>query len=241
MSAPQVRIFDRPQALFEGAAVEFATRARSAISGAGRFTVALSGGSTPKALYSELAGQKFASLPWNKIFFFWGDERHVGPDSPDSNYRMVNQALLSKVPVPAENIFRVRAEGKDAGAVAQEYEKIVRNFFPLKPGQFPRFDLVLLGLGPDGHTASLFPGSPGLEERQRIFIANRVEKMDSDRLTFTYPVLNAAACDMFLVSGPGKKEKVRQILEERLDFPASRVNPEDGDLLWFLDAAAAGK
>jgi 6-phosphogluconolactonase len=236
---PQIRIFDTPQALFDGAAEEFATRAEKSIAETGRFTVALSGGSTPKALYSELAGPKFASLPWNKMFFFWGDERHVGPDSPDSNYRMVNNALLSKVPVPKENIFRVRAEEKDANAVAQEYEKTVVNFFALKLGEFPRFDLVLLGLGPDGHTASLFPGSKGLNETQRIFISNRVEKMDTDRLTFTYPVLNAAACDMFLVSGEGKKEKVGQILEERQDFPAAKVNPKNGDLLWFLDKAAA--
>jgi 6-phosphogluconolactonase len=241
MPAPQVRIFDSPQALFDGAADEFAARAHRAIASSGRFTVSLSGGSTPKALYSELAGPKFASLPWNKIFFFWGDERHVPPSSLDSNYRMVNNALLSKVPVPPENIFRVRAEQKDADAVAQEYEKVVSEFFQLKPGQFPRFDLVLLGLGPDGHTASLFPGSKGLKETQRIFIANRVERMDTDRLTFTYPVLNAAACDMFLVSGEGKKEKIRQILEEHQDFPATKVDPKNGELLWFVDAAAAAK
>jgi 6-phosphogluconolactonase len=240
-ATPQIRIFDNPQALFDGAAEEFAARVHKTTSQTGRFTVALSGGSTPKALYSELAGPKFASLPWNKIFFFWGDERHVGPDSADSNYRMVNNALLSKVPVPPENIFRVRAEEKDPDAVAQQYEKTVVDFFALKPGEFPRFDLVLLGLGPDGHTASLFPGSAGLIEENRIFIANRVEKMDTDRLTFTYPVLNAATCDMFLVSGEGKKEKVRQILEERQDFPATRVSPKDGELLWFLDKAAAGK
>ncbi|HEX4486352.1 MAG TPA: 6-phosphogluconolactonase [Terriglobales bacterium] len=241
MATPQVRIFDNPQALFDGAAEEFASRAQKSVAKTGRFTVALSGGSTPKALYSELAGRKFASLPWNKIFFFWGDERHVGPDSHDSNYRMVNNALLSKVPVPAENIFRVRAEGTDADVVAREYEKTVVNFFALKPGEFPRFDLVLLGLGPDGHTASLFPDSKGLKEENKIFIANRVEKMDTNRLTFTYPVLNTAACDMFLVSGEGKKEKVRQILEERQDFPATKVDPKNGELLWFVDRAAAGK
>jgi 6-phosphogluconolactonase len=240
-ASPQVRVFDTPQALFDGAAAEFAARATTSVAASGRFTVALSGGSTPKALYSELAGTRFSSLPWNNIFFFWGDERHVPPDSPDSNYRMVNNALLSKIRLPAANIFRVRAEDKNADTVAQEYEKVVSDFFQLKPGEFPRFDLVLLGLGPDGHTASLFPGSAGLKETRRIFIANRVEKMDTDRLTFTYPVLNAAACDMFLVSGEGKKEKVRQILEEHQDFPATKVHPNNGELLWYLDRAAAGK
>jgi 6-phosphogluconolactonase len=226
--------------LFNGAADEFATRAGKAIAANGRFCVALSGGSTPKGLYRALAGKEFAFLPWNKIFLFWGDERHVPPDHADSNYRMVQEALLSKVPVPAENIFRVRAEDSNADTAAQEYEKVVRDFFQLSPKEFPRFDLVLLGLGPDGHTASLFPNSPGLTETSRIFVANRVEKMSTDRLTVTYPVLNAAACDMFLVSGEGKKEKVRQILKEHKDFPASRVDPQNGELLWFLDRAASG-
>jgi 6-phosphogluconolactonase len=224
-----------------GAAEEFADRAQKAVVANGRFSVALSGGSTPKGLYCALAEKRFASLPWNKIFFFWGDERHVPPDHADSNYHMVNEALLSKVPVPAENIFRVRAEENNADVAAQQYEKVIRDFFRRNPGQFPRFDLVLLGLGPDGHTASLFPASPGLSETKRIFIANRVEKMGTDRLTFTYPVLNAAACDMFLVSGDGKKEKVRQILKEHKEFPASRVDPQNGELLWFLDRAASGE
>jgi 6-phosphogluconolactonase len=234
-------VFDSAQALFEGAAQEFAGRARQAVEKNRRFLVALSGGSTPKALYQELAQPKFASLPWDKVFFFWGDERHVPPDSADSNYRMVDDALLSKVPAPPGNIFRVRAEQSDANIVAQEYEQIVRDFFHLKPAEFPRFDLVLLGLGPDGHTASLFPDSGGLTETNRIVIANWVEKLRTHRISFTFPVLNAAACDMFLVSGEGKREKVRQILTEHQDFPARRVDPRDGDLLWFLDRAAAGE
>jgi len=164
---PEIRVFESAEALFEGAADEFATRAQEAVAARGRFSVALSGGSTPKALYRALAGSRFASLPWDKIFFFWGDERHVPPEHAESNYRMVNEALLSKVPVPAENIFRVPAEESNADAAAQQYEKVVRDFFRLSPGNFPRFDLVLLGLGSDGHTASLLPGQPVLEERQR--------------------------------------------------------------------------
>lgn len=234
-------MFDSAQALFEGAAQEFAGRARQAAEKNRRFLVALSGGSTPKALYQELAQPKFSSLPWDKIFFFWGDERHVPPHSADSNYRMVDDALLSKVPVPPGNIFRVKAEQSDANTVAREYEQIVRDFFHLEPAEFPRFDLVLLGLGPDGHTASLFPDSAGLSETNRIVIANWVENLHTHRISFTFPVLNAAACDMFLVSGEGKREKVRQILTEHQDFPAGRVDPRDGELLWFLDRAAAGE
>jgi 6-phosphogluconolactonase len=203
--------------------------------------VALSGGSTPKGLYKALAGTEFASLPWDKIFFFWGDERHVPPNHADSNYRMVEDALLSKVPVPTENVYRVRGEEIDAEGVAQEYEQVIRDFFRLKAGEFPRFDLVLLGLGPDGHTASLFPESFALSETRRIVVANWVERLKTHRITFTYPVLNAAACDIFLVSGLEKREKVRQILEEHQDFPAGKVDPKDGDLLWFLDRAAAWK
>jgi 6-phosphogluconolactonase len=238
---PEIRVFDSAEALFDGAASEFAARARKSVEQTGRFSVALSGGSTPKGLYGALAGTKFGSLPWDKIFFFWGDERHVPPDHAESNYRMVKTALLSTVPVPTDNIFRVRAEEIDAEIVAQEYEQVLRDFFQLNDGEFPRFDLVLLGLGPDGHTASLFPESSALHEMTRIVVANWVEKMKTHRITFTYPVLNAAACDMFLVSGLEKKEKVRRILEEHEDFPAAQVAPKNGELLWFLDRAAAGK
>lgn len=238
---PEIRVFDSPPALFHGAAQEFASRVQQAVNRNGRFSVALSGGSTPKGLYSALAGTSFAALPWDKIFFFWGDERHVPPDHPESNYRMVQAALLSKVPVSTENVFRIRTEASDAGLAAQEYEQSIRNFFELGAGQFPRFDLVLLGLGPDGHTASLFPDTAALSETRRMVVANWVEKMKTHRITFTYPVLNAAACDMFVVTGEGKKDTVRQILEEHRDFPAAAVNPQNGELLWFLDRAAAGK
>jgi 6-phosphogluconolactonase len=238
---PEIRVFPTPQALFDGAAAEFAARAAAAVQKNGRFTVALSGGSTPKALYSELAGESFRALPWNKIFFFWGDERHVPPDHRDSNYRMTYQSMLSKLPVPQDNIFRIKAEGEDAGAVAADYEQTLRTFFRLEKGCFPRFDLILLGLGPDGHTASLFPGTAALKESQRLVVANRVDAMDADRLTFTFPVLNHAACDMFLISGAEKAERVHEILDEGQNFPAAQVRPADGALLWMLDRAAAGK
>src|SRR6266576_495374 len=167
--------------LFHAAAEEFVRAARTAIGAQGRFTVALSGGSTPKALYSLLATNS-AGFAWNRIFLFFGDERHVPPTDPESNYRMVNESLLTKIAIPAENVFRVPAENPDAAAAASEYEAQLRRFFELKSGElksaeFPRFDLILLGLGPDGHTASLFPNTAALNETKRLVVANWVEKL----------------------------------------------------------------
>ncbi len=239
LSEADIRILNTPQELFQAAATEFIALASTAIRRHGKFTVALSGGSTPKSLYSVLAR---SALPWDKIFFFWSDERHVPPDHPDSNYRMAKEALLSKVPVPPENIFRVRAEEKDANVVAKDYEEALKLFFRLKPGEFPRFDLILLGLGPDGHTASLFPNTAALNETKRLVVANWVEKFKTNRITFTYPVLNYAACVIFLVSGGDKSEIVREVLENPgADLPSQKVHPANGRLLWLLDKDAASK
>lgn len=226
-------------ALFEAAAADFSARAAQAVQAKGRFTVALSGGSTPKALYSLLATK--STIPWDKVCFFWGDERYVPPDHPESNYRMANEALLSKVPVRPENVFRIHAEEKDAAAAALQYEQALKDSFHLAPGQFPRFDLILLGTGPDGHTASLFPGTAALNESQRLVVANWVPKFNTHRITFTYPVLNAAACVIFLASGPDKAAILHQVLENsNADLPAQKVQPTDGQLIWLLDQAAAG-
>ncbi len=157
--------------------------------------------------------QPSPSIPWDKIYFFWGDERHVPPDDAESNYRMANEALLSKVPVPPGNVFRIHSEEKDASIAASQYEQTLQQFFHLAPGDFPRFDLIYLGLGPDGHAASLFPDSAALNERRRLVVANWVEKFKTDRITFTFPVLNAAACVVFLASGPDKAAIVHQVLE----------------------------
>ena len=236
---PEIRILKTAAELFEAAAAEFAAQANQVVRDNGRFAVALSGGSTPKALYSLLATK--SNVPWDKICFFWGDERHVPPDHPESNYRMANEALLSKVPVPPENVFRIHAEEKDAAAAALQYEQALRDFFHLTPGQFPRFDLVLLGTGPDGHTASLFPGTSALNETQRLVVANWVPKFNTHRITFSFPVLNAAACVMFLASGPDKAAILHEILENRAaDLPSQRVQPTDGKLIWLVDQAAAG-
>ena len=235
---PEIRILMTAAELFEAAAAEFAARASQAVRASGRFTVALSGGSTPKALYSLLATK--SNIPWDKIYFFWGDERHVPPDHPESNYRMANEALLSKVPVRPENIFRIHAEENDAAAAALQYEQALRDSFHLSPGQFPRFDLILLGTGPDGHTASLFPGTAALNETQRLVVANWVPKFNTHRITFTFPVLNAAACVIFLASGPDKAAILHEILENRAaDLPSQRVQPTNGKLIWMVDEPAA--
>ena len=236
--------------LFHAAAEEFVRAARTAIGAQGRFAVALSGGSTPKALYSLLA-TNYADFVWNRVFLFFGDERHVPPTDADSNYRMVNESLLTKIQIPAENVFRVQAENPDAAAAASEYEAQLRRFFELRSGdrpgdrlgEFPRFDLILLGLGPDGHTASLFPDSPALEEQSRLVVANWVAKFNAHRITFTFPVLNRAAEIIFLASGADKADMVRQVLEGKNTppLPSQRVQPSDGKLLWMLDEAAAAK
>jgi 6-phosphogluconolactonase len=238
----EIRTLTTPQELFAAAAEEVFRAAEDSVAERGRFTIALSGGSTPKSLYNLLATNARIALPWDRMFFFWGDERHVGPDDPESNYRMANDAMLSKVAVPPANILRVPAENPDAAAAAAAYEQTLIKFFALKPGQFPRFDLILLGLGPDGHTASLFPGTAALSETTRLVVANRVEKMKTFRITLTLPVLNAAECVTFLVSGTDKAEVLKTVLEGDAppeQYPAKMVRPAKGKLIWFLDRAAA--
>jgi 6-phosphogluconolactonase len=184
-------------------------------------------------------------MPWDCTFFFWSDERHVPPTDSDSNYRMADEAMLSKIPVAAANIFRVPAENPDAAAAAQAYDLTLQKFFASKPGEFPRFDLILLGLGPDGHTASLFPETAALQEKSRLVLANWVEKFKTNRITFTLPVLNAARTVAFLVSGTDKAPALHAVLEDEAApphrYPAKLVRPSDGKLIWFLDKAAASE
>jgi 6-phosphogluconolactonase len=236
----EIRILSTSTDLFQAAAAEFAELATDAVQKSGQFTVALSGGSTPKSLFQLLASGAFPKLPWDKTYFFFGDERHVPPDHPDSNYRMANEAMLSKA--PAANVFRVPAEMKNADAAAGAYEQTLRNFFHLAPTEFPRFDLILLGLGPDGHTASLFPGSTALTENRKLMVANWVEKFKTYRLTFTFPVLNNAAHVMFLASGADKASILREVLENpQADLPSQKVHPRNGRLVWIVDRAAAAE
>lgn len=243
-SSVEIRTLTTPQELFAAAAEVVVGAATDAVAQRGRFTISLSGGSTPKSLFNLLATNARTVLPWERMFFFWGDERHVPPTDPDSNYRMAEETMLSKVPVPPGNVFRMAAENPDAAAVAEDYEKTLRKFFALEPGQVPVFDLILLGMGPDGHTASLFPGTAGLQEKSRLVIANWVEKMKTSRLTFTLPVLNAARCVTFLVSGTDKAAVLRTVLDGDVpaeQYPAKLVRPTDGKLIWLVDRAAASE
>jgi 6-phosphogluconolactonase len=243
MSAdPKVEIFGSPQELFHAAAEKFCSLGSSAIAAHGKFSIALSGGSTPRGLHQELVTHFASRLDWSKVFFFWGDERHVPPDSPESNYRMANETLLSRLPIPPENIFRVPSELPDARQAAAKYEQTLQQFFRPEPDSFPIFDFILLGMGPDGHTASLFPGTAALQERDQLVVGNWVEKLNTFRITFTYPVLNNAACAMFLVNGDEKAEMVRRALKDpAANLPCQKVRPEDGELLWYLDKGAALK
>jgi 6-phosphogluconolactonase len=240
MTTREIRISEDAPHLFRDTAAMFAKIAADAVGRTGRFTVALSGGSTPRNLFSLLATEFRSAVPWAKTQLFWSDERHVPPDNPESNYRMAYEAMISKVPVPAENIHRIMAEMPDAAAAASDYERTLIDVFALAPGQVPRFDLIMLGMGPDGHTASLFPGSAGLTERKRLVIANWVEKFKTERITFTFPVLNNAACDLFITSGADKATMLKDVLEHHQDppYPAQLVKP-DGRLLWMVDRAAA--
>ncbi len=241
-SESQVRIFATTRELFDAAAETFCRIGSLAIRERGRFTVALSGGSTPRGLYQELVANFSSELLWENVFFFWGDERHVPPDDPESNYRVANESLLSKLSIPADHVFRIQSERPDAGEAARVYEQTLRDFFRPAPGSFPRLDLVLLGMGPDGHTASLFPGTTAIEERRHFVVANWVEKFSTFRITLTFPVLNHAACVMFLVSGSDKAEMIRNALRDPgANLPCQRIRPDDGELIWFLDQAAAAR
>ena len=209
-----IRRFSTPADLFRGAAEEIVRLGHAAITKRGRFIVALSGGSTPRGLYSQLA-KDHADFPWNQTYLFFGDERHVPPTDPASNYRMVKEALLASIKIPDENIFRVHAENSDAKAAAAEYESRLKSFFTLKAGEVPSFDLILLGLGTDGHTASLFPDSDGLKDQSHLVIANWVEKFNTHRISFTYPVLNRGREVMFLVSVDNQASSPREVSPRR--------------------------
>jgi 6-phosphogluconolactonase len=207
-----------------------------------RFTVALAGGSTPRALYRLLADDKGpyrTRVPWESTHVFFGDERMVPPDDPESNARMAFEALLRHVPVPEEQVHRIRGENPDPERAAEEYEEMLRSTFRLAGRERPRFDLVLLGLGADGHTASLFPGDRALEERDRLVVPSTAPVPPRSRVTLTLPVLNNASSVLFLVSGATKAPAVQRVRRGE-NLPAARVRPENGALLWLCDRPAAG-
>lgn len=205
-------------------------------------SVALSGGSTPRVLYELLSDPREPfrdQIAWDKTHFFFSDERHVPPDHAESNYRMVSEAMFSRVPVPPENIHRIPAENPVAEDAAKAYETDLRKSF----GEaIPAFDLLLLGLGEDGHTASLFPHSPALKETERLVVAPWVEKFNAYRITMTLPVLNNGKSVVFLVTGASKAEVLREVIKTDKNpdlYPAQAISPTNGAVSWFIDKAAA--
>lgn len=236
-----IQLFDDGETLSRGAAERFAQLAGDAVRDHGRFSVALSGGSTPKRAYELLAQPPFRdSVPWAQVHLFWGDERCVPADDPRSNYRMTRLALLDHVPLPAANVHPVRGDMAPAQAAA-DYETQLRRFFGAGP---PRFDLVLLGLGENGHTASLWPGSASLDEKQRWAAEVFVAEQGIWRVTLTAPCLNQGAVVIFLVAGGGKAAVLQEVLHGAFEprrLPAQLIKPVNGQLVWFVDKVAAAK
>lgn len=236
-----MHVAESRQAFADAGAAEFARRAHQAVEARGRFVVALAGGTTPRIVYTRLAdrlGPYRAQIPWARTFVLFGDERQVAPDHSDSNFRMASETLLRHVPVPEDQVHRMRGENPDSQRAAEEYEEILRDVFRLAERERPRFDLVLLGIGADGHTASIFPGTPAVHETARMATAVKLPP-GPDRITLTLPVFNSAAAVLFLASGGNKADAARQVVGGATDSPAGRVRPEQGDLLWLLDRDAA--
>ena len=232
------------EALSAAAAGEFAELAGEAVVRRGRFAVALAGGSTPRRLYQLLGEAPYRDrVAWDRVEWFWGDERAVPPDHPDSNYGMASAALLGKLDLPPRRIHRIRAEEGDGEAAARAYQEEIARVFGVEPeGPPPAFDLVILGMGPDGHTASLFPGTAALGERRRWVVSHRVPTLGAERITLTLPVLNRAREIRFLVAGAEKAAPLRAVLEGPRDperLPAQAIRPEAGRLIWLVDEAAA--
>jgi 6-phosphogluconolactonase len=239
-----LHIFPDSQTAARATAVEIVRRAEAAQTRHGHFTLVLSGGSTPRAVYHLLATSFQNDIDWSNVYVFWGDERCVPPDHADSNYHMARLALLDFVPIPGDHIYRFHAELEPETA-ASAYESALRTFFDARSrGEtpFPRFDLVLLGMGDDAHTASLFPGTPALDETERWVAAQYVEKLATWRLTLTPPALNAAESVLFLATGSGKASALAAVLEGEYDpqqFPSQLIQPASGNLSWYVDEAAA--
>lgn len=240
----KVEIFDTPEELSRRAAQLFAEASRRAIGERGHFTAALAGGSTPKGLYKILADENDefrAGVGWKKVFIFFGDERNVPPNDEQSNYKMAHEVFLSNVPLPRQNIFRIKGElsAKDA---AEDYSKTIRRFFKLDDDELPRFDLILLGLGDDAHTASIFPHTSAAENPQDIAAAVNVRKLQTERVTLTAKTINQAREILFLVSGEAKASALKNVLEGEFqpeEFPAQLIKPTDGELIWLTERGAA--
>ncbi len=239
---PEVIVAADAAALAEAAARQVVEAAREAVGARGRFTIALAGGATPRATYTRLAQPPHSeALPWHRTYVFFGDERWVPVDHPESNYRMASETLLAKVPVPPGQVFPMRPpEAADSDEAAAEYARRLAEVFGTRRGELPRFDLILLGMGVDGHIASLFPGSPVLKEVFRpVAAVHAAAAAIPERITLTLPVLNNAARVVFLVSGGEKAKVVKAVLRDQALLPAGMVRPTHGRLLWLLDRPAA--
>lgn len=234
-----IKIFPNIEELNNFAAEKFVEIANQAIKERGQFTVALAGGSTPKALYHLLATENFKNkINWKSVFFFFGDERNVPSNDVESNYRMANENLFRPRNIDCDKIYRWLTEMEITENIADDYEGSVEFFF----GGFPKFDLILLGMGADGHTASLFPFTEALRETEKIAVANYVEKLQTTRLTLTFPVINNAKNIIFLVAGEDKAETLKAVLEGEFEpekLPSQNVRPKDGELFWLLDENVA--
>jgi 6-phosphogluconolactonase len=239
----EVQILADGAAIPKRAAQEFVQAAATAVRERGAFHVALAGGSTPKALYELLVSDSVlrSQVPWDKIQVFFGDERHVGPGHPDSNFRMATETMLSKAPLKGNQITRIKGEYPDAEQAAREYEEAIASHFKLKAGGLPRFDLLLAGMGNEGHTLSLFPGTKALHADGRIAVRNWVGRLYADRITLTAPTACAAAEILFMVTGADKALALKGVLEgpyEPEQLPAQLLQPKNGKLLWLVDTAA---
>lgn len=241
-----VEVLPTPEAVARRAADIFCRRALESVTSRNRFTVSLAGGATPRRLYELLAEELpyREQVPWEVCHFFFGDERHVPPEHPDSNYGLVQRTLLSRVPVPPSQCHRVHSELHDPREAAQHYEATLRKFFRSDRPPEAWLDLALLGMGTDGHTASLFPGSPALQDRRCWVAAVWVGKLGSSRITLTPRALNRSALAVFLVTGASKAGVVREVLEGATQprrLPAQAIRPRKGRLVWLLDREAAAE
>lgn len=236
-----VIVLDSPEDVAKTVAERFVSYAQKAIEDHGVFSVALAGGNTPRLMYQLLACDFRNKVNWNDVHLFFGDERCVPPDQPDSNYRLAYEALISRVQIPAVNVHPINGEG-DPTENAKLYEDELRLFFT--GGEWPRFDLVLLGLGTDGHTASLFPRTPALQETRSWVAANRVEKLGAFRITLTVPAINSAANIVFLVTGVEKAAPLAAVINGPPQpelLPAQLIKPSNGSLTWLIDRQAASR
>lgn len=239
-----VKIFPDASAIAQQAANIFVSAAQQAVKERGIFRVAMAGGSTPKALHALLVAEPFRpQLPFDKMQIFFGDERHVPPDHADSNFRMVNETFISKTPIKPEQVFRFKAELQDTEKAALDYEQTLKTQFALKPGELPRFDLMLLGMGNEGHTLSLFPGTTALRDNGRLVVRTWVGKLYTERITCTAPVANNSAAVLFMIAGADKAPALKAVLEgpyEPEQLPSQLIEPLSGKLFFLVDSAAGG-